>query len=55
MYDLYSCKDILKKEQRIEMDDKGTLSSTIAGKRLEDKLTELQLSIKNMSIARNKL
>jgi hypothetical protein len=55
MYDLQSCEDILKKSQWIEMDDEGTLSSTIAEKRLEDKLTELQQSIKNMSIACNEL
>jgi hypothetical protein len=37
------------------MDDEGTLSSKITEKRLEDKLIELQQSIKNMLIAHNEL
>jgi hypothetical protein len=42
MYDLSTCEEILKKTQRIEMDDEGLVNSSSTEKRLEDKITELQ-------------
>jgi hypothetical protein len=41
----------LKKSQCIEMDDEGASTSSIIEKILEEKLIELQQSIKNMSIS----
>jgi hypothetical protein len=55
MYDLSTCEEILKKSQRIEMDDEGLVNSLSAEKILKDKITELQDTIKNISIARNEL
>jgi hypothetical protein len=53
MYDLSTCEEILKKDQRIEMDDEGLANSSSAKKILEDKITEIQQTIKNISIACN--
>jgi hypothetical protein len=55
MYNLQSCEEILKKSQQIEMDDEGALYSIITEKILENKLTELQQTFKNMLIAHNQL
>jgi hypothetical protein len=42
MHDIYSCKEALKKAQRIDVDDEGLSNSSIVGKILEEKLLELQ-------------
>jgi hypothetical protein len=39
MYDLSTCEEILKKTQRIEMDDEGLVNSSSDEKILEDKIT----------------
>jgi len=53
MYDLSTCEEILKKDQRIEMDDEGLVNSSSIERKFEDGIIELQRTIKNMPIALN--
>jgi hypothetical protein len=55
MYDLSTCEDILRKTQRIEMDDEGSINKSSIEKRLEDKIIELKQTIKNISLAHNEI